>query len=122
MMAAIVQMAPSLGLTTIAEIIEIEAVAQALRHMGCEFGHGYFFSKPVEAEVALRFLLDQPFLGLLQTGEGRTEGAAGAAMQPRAVEDDSPTSILPPISVAETEMQDEQAGAPELGKRPQRTG
>jgi diguanylate cyclase (GGDEF)-like protein len=121
MMAAIVQMAPSLGLTTIAEIIETEAVAQALRQMGCEFGQGYFFSKPVEAEVALRFLLDQPFVGLLQPGEAGTEAAAGASMQASAVEDDSPTLILPPISVTETETQDEQADAVELGDRPQRT-
>jgi hypothetical protein len=91
--------------------------------MGCEFGQGYFFSKPVEAEIALRFLLEQPFLGFLQPGEARTAAATGAAAQPSAVEGDSPTLILPPISVAETEMQDEQTGgAPERGKRPQRTG
>jgi diguanylate cyclase (GGDEF)-like protein len=122
MMAAIVQMAPSLGLTTIAEIIETEAVAQALRQMGCEFGQGYFFSKPVEAEIALRFLLEQPFLELLPSGEARTAAATAADVQPSAVEDDSPTLILPPISAAATGMQDEEEGAPERGKRPQRTG
>jgi diguanylate cyclase (GGDEF)-like protein len=121
MMAAIVQMAPSLGLTTIAEIIETEAVAEALRQMGCEFGQGYFFSKPVEAELALRFLLDQPFVGL-QAGEAGTDAAIEATMQVAAIEDDSPTSILPPISVPETEMQDDEVDVAERGKRPQRTG
>ena len=66
MTQAMLQMAPSLGLTAIAEIIETEAAAHALRQMGCAFGQGYFFSEPVAAELALQFLRDQPFIGLLQ--------------------------------------------------------
>jgi hypothetical protein len=62
MMAALVQMAGSLNLTAIAEIIETEAAAKALQEMGCEYGQGYYFSEPLEAEPALQRLRSQePF-------------------------------------------------------------
>src|SRR6202035_694524 len=62
MMAAMVQMAGSLNLTAIAEIIETEAAAKALQQMGCEFGQGYYCSEPLEAEQALQRLRSQePF-------------------------------------------------------------
>jgi diguanylate cyclase (GGDEF)-like protein len=54
--AAVLQMASSLGLRAIAEVVETQETAQALLGMGCEFGQGYFFSAPVEAEEALRLL------------------------------------------------------------------
>jgi diguanylate cyclase (GGDEF)-like protein len=121
MVAAILQMVPSLGLTAIAEIIETEGAAQALRQMGCEFGQGYFFSKPVVAEIALQFLRDQPFEGLLQPAEGGT-GETLVARQIKLPEDDSPTSILPTISVPESdaENEDDQPVTVEPAGRPQR--
>jgi diguanylate cyclase (GGDEF)-like protein len=62
MMAALVQIAGSLNLTAIAEIIETEAAAKALQEMGCEYGQGYYFSEPLEAEPALQRLRSQePF-------------------------------------------------------------
>ena len=62
MMAAMVQMAGSLNLTAIAEIIETEAAAIALKEMGCEYGQGYYFSEPIQAELALQRLRSQePF-------------------------------------------------------------
>jgi EAL domain-containing protein (putative c-di-GMP-specific phosphodiesterase class I) len=63
MVTAILQMVPSLGLVAIAEIIETEAAAQALRQMGCDFGQGFYFSKPVVAETALQFLRGPAFSG-----------------------------------------------------------
>ncbi|HKC17248.1 MAG TPA: bifunctional diguanylate cyclase/phosphodiesterase [Steroidobacteraceae bacterium] len=54
--AAIVQMASSLGLRAVAEVVENQAAAQALTQMGCTFGQGYYFSEPVEAEIALEQL------------------------------------------------------------------
>jgi diguanylate cyclase (GGDEF)-like protein len=119
MVTAILQMVPSLGLTAIAEIIETEAAAQALRQMGCDFGQGYYFSKPVVAEIALQFLLDQPFSGLLQTAENST-GETVVAKRINVVEDDSPTSVLPAIS--EDEIGDDQPTPAERTIRPQRTG
>ena len=54
--SAILQMASSLGLRAVAEVVETQAAAQALLQMGCNFGQGYYFSAPVEAEQALEQL------------------------------------------------------------------
>ena len=50
--AAILQMASNLGLQAVAEVVETRAAAQTLLQMGCAFGQGYFFSPPVDAEIA----------------------------------------------------------------------
>jgi EAL domain-containing protein (putative c-di-GMP-specific phosphodiesterase class I) len=64
MMAALLQMASSLRLKAIAEIVETSAAARALETMGCDYAQGYYFSKPVEAELALQRLYSQaPFIG-----------------------------------------------------------
>jgi diguanylate cyclase (GGDEF)-like protein len=94
--SAILQMTSSLGLRAVAEVVETKAAAQALLEMGCEYGQGYFFSEPVEAEEALRQLL-----------EG-TPGDAGFAP-----EDDSPTLILPPGVILESKIKDEAASREE---------
>jgi diguanylate cyclase (GGDEF)-like protein len=115
MMAALVQMAGSLNLTAIAEIIETEAAATALREMGCHYGQGYYFSEPIEAEPALHRLRSQePFHPSETPTEDRSPtisvpvitnvvGAprpkkAGAKARPREV-DESPTIILPSSSI-----------------------
>jgi diguanylate cyclase (GGDEF)-like protein len=85
-MAAVVQIASSLGLKAIAEVIETQAAAQALQKMGCAYGQGYYFSVPLEAEVALQRL------------RGRWDGAGPMDVQQRDAGDDSPTLILPVIS------------------------
>jgi len=54
--SAILQMTSSLGLRAVAEVVETQAAAQALVEMGCNFGQGYFFSVPLEAEEALEKL------------------------------------------------------------------
>jgi diguanylate cyclase (GGDEF)-like protein len=54
--AAIVQMAASLGLKSIAEIVETQAAAQDLQRMGCDYAQGFLYSEPVEAEEALQIL------------------------------------------------------------------
>jgi len=88
MMAAMVQMAGSLNLTAIAEIVETEAAAKALQEMGCEFGQGYYFSEPIEAERALqRLRSQQPF----QPPQASSETAVVRPLD----EDGSPTSMLP---------------------------
>ncbi len=79
--SAMVQLASSLGLTAIAEVVESQDTADALEHMGCRFGQGNFFSAPVEAEDALQCL---------------GANAGGVLPQGRLEEeDDSPTLILP---------------------------
>jgi hypothetical protein len=67
MVAAMIQLAASLDLTTVAEIIDSEAAAAALKAMGCRYGQGYYFSPPLESAAAYEKLRGQeplePLLG-----------------------------------------------------------
>jgi EAL domain-containing protein (putative c-di-GMP-specific phosphodiesterase class I) len=53
---AIVEIAQSLNLDTIAEGIEEEQQAEGLRDLGCRFGQGYFFARPIPCEDIDLFL------------------------------------------------------------------
>jgi diguanylate cyclase (GGDEF)-like protein len=89
--SAMVQLAASLGLTPIAEVVESQATADALEEMGCHFGQGNFFCAPVEAEDALQCL-----------------GAEAGSVLPPGLEDeedDSPTLILPAGFITENSAQ-----------------
>jgi EAL domain-containing protein (putative c-di-GMP-specific phosphodiesterase class I) len=46
----IVHLAADLGMRTIAEGIDAEAQIEVLRSLGCEFGQGYHFGMPVDAD------------------------------------------------------------------------
>jgi len=83
--STVVQIAASLGLRAIAEVIETQAVAQALQKMGCDYGQGYFFSVPVEAEEVLQRMRGRDWTKVAETVH-RDSG------------DDSPTLVLPMIS------------------------
>jgi diguanylate cyclase (GGDEF)-like protein len=105
MMSAMVQMAGSLNLTAIAEIIETEAAACALQEMGCDFGQGYYFSEPIEAEAALqRLRTQQPFQPVDRTGAYPPVTAPTkpkdetVVIKPLEV-DDSPTIMIPATSI-----------------------
>ncbi len=106
MMNAMVQMAGSLNLKAIAEIIETEAAARALQEMGCDYGQGYYFSEPIEAELALQRLRTQhPFQPpAAQTGTYAPVAAPATtsdetiAVKPLEV-DDSPTIMIPATSL-----------------------
>jgi diguanylate cyclase (GGDEF)-like protein len=108
--AAIVQMASSLGLKSVAEIVETEAAARDLQQMGCDYAQGYFYCEPVEPEQALQVMRSWD-------GSIPTRKSAAAASQSQ---DDSPTLIterpeelpddtvmLPAKEVAERLGQDE---------------
>ena len=56
---ATVQVAESLGMGTVAEGIETEAQATAVRELGCDKGQGYLFSKPLPADEVSAWLLAQ---------------------------------------------------------------
>jgi diguanylate cyclase (GGDEF)-like protein/PAS domain S-box-containing protein len=51
----IITLAKKLGRTTLAEGVETEEQAQALRDMGCESCQGYMYSRPLPAEEFMRF-------------------------------------------------------------------
>ena len=87
--AAMLQMARSLRLTAIAEIVESEEAATALQAMGCDYGQGFCFSEPLEAPVAFHRLYSrQPF-------EHAALIAETMEIQPLEMEDDSPTIMIP---------------------------
>ncbi len=56
---AIIQMASSLNLKTIAEGVETIEIAEELRKMGCDMGQGYLWSRPLTAENFYHFLIEQ---------------------------------------------------------------
>ena len=56
---AILRLGDSLGLAAVAEGIEHPAQAERLRQMGCRFGQGYLFGRPVPAEEVERLLYQE---------------------------------------------------------------
>jgi diguanylate cyclase (GGDEF)-like protein/PAS domain S-box-containing protein len=76
----VVTLAHNLGLAALAEGIETEQQYHKLRELGCDFGQGYWFSKPVVSDVAQDFIgrtlprpaaLETPSLSFLD-GAGTT--------------------------------------------------
>jgi diguanylate cyclase (GGDEF)-like protein/PAS domain S-box-containing protein len=55
----VVVLAESLGLSVIAEGVELQAQADFLAHMGCHAYQGYLFSRPVPLEALGAFVLDR---------------------------------------------------------------
>ncbi|MEM8604341.1 MAG: EAL domain-containing protein, partial [Cyanobacteria bacterium P01_H01_bin.121] len=64
---AIVSLAAALKMTTVAEGIEYEHQRADLRAMGCTYGQGYVFSKPLPLEAAIAFCQDHPMAIASQT-------------------------------------------------------
>jgi EAL domain-containing protein (putative c-di-GMP-specific phosphodiesterase class I) len=56
---AIVRLAQMLNLTVVAEGIEEAAQRDVLSEMGCPFGQGYLFSRPVPMAEASGWLLPE---------------------------------------------------------------
>jgi EAL domain-containing protein (putative c-di-GMP-specific phosphodiesterase class I) len=57
---AIVMLARSLGMDVVAEGVETPVQLAQLRGLGCEYGQGYLFSKPLDSEAATSFLRQEP--------------------------------------------------------------
>ncbi len=109
--SAILQMTSNLGLRAVAEVVETQAAAQALQRMGCDFGQGYFFCEPVEAEEALhqvRTYNGPPaVVPVLRPASGQGGGTEVAG-------DYSPTLVLPPEDGG---TNDDTVGLPGLSPR-----
>jgi EAL domain-containing protein (putative c-di-GMP-specific phosphodiesterase class I) len=57
---SIITLAHSFGKHVIAEGVETGEQLSLLRSLGCEYGQGYFFSKPLESEVAGKLVAEAP--------------------------------------------------------------
>ena len=55
---AITHIAHAMGLNVVAEGVEDVMQLARLRELGCDLAQGYYFSRPLEAEAALRLLTD----------------------------------------------------------------
>jgi EAL domain-containing protein (putative c-di-GMP-specific phosphodiesterase class I) len=65
----IVTLAHTLGMDTVAEGIETPEQLAVVRAMGCEFAQGFFFSRPLPAEEAARFLATPDLFASRVSGE-----------------------------------------------------
>ena len=57
---AISTLAHNLGMSVVAEGVENTELLGLLRNLGCEYGQGYFFSKPVDHQTATSMLTNNP--------------------------------------------------------------
>ena len=57
---AILSIAETLGMSAIAEGIETSRQLAQLQHFNCQFGQGYFFSKPLDAAKATELTIANP--------------------------------------------------------------
>lgn len=57
---AIMSIAQTMGMSAIAEGIETTQQLAELRTLGCGFGQGYLFSKPMDAERAMDLIVSNP--------------------------------------------------------------
>ncbi|MCB2015521.1 MAG: bifunctional diguanylate cyclase/phosphodiesterase [Sphingobium sp.] len=61
---AILSLAKALNMKATAEGIEDAEVAEALRDLGCTYGQGYYFAKPMNADDALNYWLESSKRGI----------------------------------------------------------
>ncbi len=76
--AAVVGLGQSLGLTTVAEGVETQEQAEMLRWLGCEFGQGWLYGRPVQASqltfVAMKARQEEA--NLLYEAQGRISSSS----------------------------------------------
>ncbi len=65
---AIVTLAHNLNLDVVAEGVETEAQRHRLKALSCEFGQGFYFSKPVDSAAAERLLAAEPLRETARVG------------------------------------------------------
>ncbi len=56
----IVMLSHNLGMDVVAEGVETAAQRAKIQTLNCEYGQGYFFSKPLDSEAAAALLAAQP--------------------------------------------------------------
>jgi diguanylate cyclase (GGDEF)-like protein/PAS domain S-box-containing protein len=86
----IIELGKAMRIQTVAEGIEVDAQAEALRNLGCELGQGYFFARPLAAEAWGGLLRTD----LLAGGAGAVEGGAAGPDEPGVDANGLPTGLL----------------------------
>nr|WP_298719092.1 bifunctional diguanylate cyclase/phosphodiesterase [uncultured Steroidobacter sp.] len=100
--AALVQMTSSLGLRSVAEIVETDVAARDLQRMGCDYAQGYFYCGPLEAEEAFQVLKNADrSLPTAQAAVAAGDGADDSPTLSEAVVLSDETLMLPAEEVAE---------------------
>ncbi|MFB2833231.1 EAL domain-containing protein [Floridanema evergladense] len=56
----VIMLSHKLGMDVTAEGVEKASQMQILRELGCEYGQGYYFAKPLNSEAATALLAEQP--------------------------------------------------------------
>jgi diguanylate cyclase (GGDEF)-like protein len=69
LVTAVVELANSIGVATVAEGVETEEQLEVLRLLGCTLGQGYLFSRPVAA-AEFSVLLDRPLVPIAAPAGG----------------------------------------------------
>ena len=78
LVSAIVSLARTLKLTVVAEGVEYREHHDALRAMGCPYGQGYLFSRPLPADRTAEWLAPAPWSA--DRADGPTGGSATRPM------------------------------------------
>jgi EAL domain-containing protein (putative c-di-GMP-specific phosphodiesterase class I) len=82
---AVVTLARNLGMEVVAEGIETVVQLDQLRALNCEQGQGYYFSTPVDAELATELIQNDErgeCLGYVGSGDDRETSTATMALAP----------------------------------------
>lgn len=80
MTRAVVSMSETLHLTTIAEGIETPDQAERLRELGCTWGQGYYFAKPLAADE-MEMFLEQAFIQKTLVFSDRNQQSASSSQR-----------------------------------------
>ena len=89
----IIRLADELGIPAVAEGIEHRREAELLAAMGCRYGQGYLFAKPMPLEDICRFAT------LLAAGGAGARGIARVLRRPWHPRGHSATRLCPPYAV-----------------------
>jgi EAL domain-containing protein (putative c-di-GMP-specific phosphodiesterase class I) len=81
---AIVNLARGLRLTLIAEGVENDAQLEQLRKLGCEYGQGYLFGRPLDAEAMEEILRTKGVAGLSPRSDVHLDAGRGGMNVPSA--------------------------------------
>ena len=87
MVGAIVALAQNLGMDVVAEGVETVEQLSFLEAMRCDYGQGFFFSKPVDAATAGHLIASQPWRNVLASvssfqSKGHSEGLRMRSQSP----------------------------------------